>query len=160
MTPEERKARLASYGDGHTLLTQTLAQFPRAMWQFRPASGDFTIHEIIVHITDSEANSFVRARRAIAEPGSAVMGYDEMQWSRALNYHEQSPEDALELFRWLRGNTYRLVRALPAEAWSRTIVHSENGRMTLDEWLDVYDRHVPEHISQMQGVHAAWQERK
>ena len=160
MTPAERKLRLASYGDAHTLLTEALTQFPRAMWQFRPASAEFTIHEIVVHITDSEANSFVRARRAIAEPGSAVLGYDETQWARGLRYHAQSPEDALELFKWLRGNTYRLVRSLPEASWSGTIVHSEAGVMTLDDWLDVYDRHVPEHISQMLAVYDAWQKRK
>ena len=160
MTPEERKQRIASYGDAHKVLTEALTRFPREMWQFRPGADDFTIHEIVVHIADSEANSFVRARRAIAEPGSAVQGYDEMQWSRGLRYHDQSPDDALELFKWLRGNTYHLVRSLPEAAWSGTIVHSELGLMTLYDWLDMYDRHVPEHISQMRAVYDAWQKQK
>ena len=160
MTPEERKLRLDSYGDAHSLLIEAIKHFPREMWQFRPTVGDFTIHEIVVHVADSEANSFVRARRAIAEPGSAVLNYDEMQWAHALRYHEQSPADAIELFKWLRGNTYKLIRSLPESAWTNTIVHSESGVMTLDNWLDVYDRHVPEHISQMQSVYDVWQQHK
>jgi len=27
----------------------------------------------------------------------------------------------------------------------------------MDDWLDVYDRHVPDHIAQMQAVFTAWQ---
>jgi heme A synthase len=104
--------------------------------------------------------SFVRCRRAIAEPGSMVLGYDEMQWARGLHYYEQSPDDALELFKWLCGNTYRLVRSLPDAAWSGTMVHSDQCVMTLNDWLDVYGRHVPEHIIQMRGVYKVWHSRE
>jgi DinB superfamily len=152
MTPETRRQRPESYGGGHRLLTDALQQFPREMWQFRSAPDGWTIHEVVVHIADSETNSFIRCRRAIAEPGSMVLGYDEVRWVRGLHYFEQSPDDALELFKWLRGNTYRLVRSLPDAAWSGTMVHSDQGVMTLNDWLDVYDRHVPEHINQMRGV--------
>src|SRR5262249_47971003 len=103
-----------------------------------------------------EANSFIRARRAIAEPGSAVLGYDEMGWARNLHYQEQNTDDALELFRWLRGNTYKLIKTLPESAWSNTIEHSELGTMTLDNWRERYDRHVPGHVEQMQRIYEAW----
>jgi hypothetical protein len=32
--------------------------------------------------------------------------------------------------------------------------------MTMDEWLDIYDRHIPEHIEQMQEVYTAWQKQR
>ena len=35
-------------------------------------------------------------------------------------------------------------------------MHSESGVMTADEWLDTYERHVRDHIEQMQGVYADW----
>jgi tRNA U34 5-methylaminomethyl-2-thiouridine-forming methyltransferase MnmC len=113
-----------------------------------------------VHIADSEANSYARCRRFIAEPGSPVLGYDEMIWARQLNYHAQSPEAALELFKQLRECSYELIKTLPEETWANTIVHSENGVMTMDDWLDVYDRHVPDHIAQMQEVYVAWQKQQ
>jgi hypothetical protein len=67
-----------SYGAAYEKLTAALPQFPREMWQYRAAPNGWTIHEIIVHIADSEANSYARCRRFIAEPGSTVMAYDEM----------------------------------------------------------------------------------
>lgn len=156
MTANERRRRIESYGHAYATLMEGLKQFPREMWRFRPAPGEFTIHEIIVHIADSEANSYVRCRRFIAEPGSRVLGYDENQWARALHYHDQSPEDALELFQGLRRASYLLVRTLPESDWANTVEHSEAGVMTLDDWLDTYERHIPEHLAQMQGVHEAW----
>ncbi|MBI5880260.1 MAG: DinB family protein [Chloroflexi bacterium] len=160
MTPEERRQRIAAYGAAHSVLVKALEQFPRTMWQFRPAPDRWTIHEIVVHITDSETNSFIRCRRAIAEPGSGIYAYDEMRWARELDYHGQSPDDALELFKWLRLTTHKLIATLPDEAWSRTFVHSDNGVVTLEQWLDTYERHVRDHVAQMQGVYAAWLKRK
>jgi uncharacterized damage-inducible protein DinB len=156
MSPEERAQKIASYGAAYQTLMTALERFPREMWQYRPAPDRWTIHEILVHIADSEANSYIRCRRFIAEPGSPVLGYDEAGWARELRYHEQSIEDALELFKWLRRKSYTLVRNLPPETWAHTVQHSESGEMSMDDWLDTYERHIPEHIRQMQGNYDDW----
>lgn len=156
MTPEERATLIASYGRAHDLLLAAAGEFPREMWQFRPSPDQWTIHEIFVHVTDSEANSYVRCRRFIAEPGKDVMAYDEMGWAAALRYHDQSVEQALELFRCLRGASHALIQTLPESAWSHTVYHPENGTMTMDDWLRTYERHVPEHVAQMRSVYEAW----
>ena len=156
MTPEERQDRIESYGSAHALLVSALERFPRQMWQYRPSPDDWTIHEIIIHIADSEVNSYIRCRRLIAEPGSLVLGYDEAKWARVLCYHDQSPGEALELFKWLRLKSYTLIKTLPEAVWSYTVQHSESGPMTMDDWLLTYERHIPEHIAQMQIIYESW----
>lgn len=156
MLVEERQKRIESYGRAYDRLTAALHDFPREMWAYRPEPDDWTIHEILVHIADSEANSYVRCRRLIAEPGSEVLGYDEAGWARRLDYHGQAPQVALELFRHLRHSTYLLIRSLPESVWSHTVIHSESGRMTFDDWLHTYERHVPEHIAQMRAIYETW----
>jgi hypothetical protein len=158
MQAKERQRKIEIYGSAYNHLRDALRQFPPEMWQFKAAPDDWSIHEIIVHLADSEANSFIRCRRAIAEPGSAVLGYDESRWAATLNYAGQSAEDALELFKWLRLSSAKLIQTLPAETWSHTIEHSENGTMTLEDWLDIYVRHVSDHIEQMQKVYEAWRQ--
>jgi hypothetical protein len=159
MSPAARNEMIARYGQAHALLAAALTRFPREMWHYRPAPDDWTIHEIVVHITDSEANSYIRARRLIAEPGRDLMAYDEMQWARALDYHHLDTDDAVELFRWLRGNTHKLIQTVPEGAWAHSAFHAEMGRVTLADWLDTYTRHVPEHIEQMERVWQAWQDK-
>lgn len=150
---------IAEYGDAHRLLVEALPEFPAEMWQWRPAPGKWSIHEIIIHITDSEANSYIRCRRFIAEPGTQVMAYDENRWANELDYHKQSTDDALALFALLRSTSYDLIRDLPEDVWARTIEHPENGTMTMDDWLRVYRDHIPVHIAQMRRNLAAWNAR-
>lgn len=156
MNPEERRKKIASYGSAYERLVSALDRFPPEMWQFRPAPERWTIHEIIIHIADSEANSYIRCRRFLAEPGSTVLGYDEAGWARQLRYHDQNPGDALELFKWLRRKSYTLIKDLPEAVWSNTVYHTENGVITLDDWLNTYEHHIPEHVEQMQANYDAW----
>jgi hypothetical protein len=155
VTAQQRKQKVESYGQATQTLSDGLKQFPREMWSFKPASG-WSIHEIICHITDSEANSYVRCRRFIAEPGSGVYGYNTDKWADALNYQGQSVEDMLALFELLRRNSYLLIRGLPDSVWSSTVEHSESGTMAMDAWLDIYERHVREHLQQMNEVYDEW----
>ena len=152
----QRQQKIASYAAAHTQLVEALERFPRAMWKEHGAHDPWSIHDIIIHITDSEANSYIRCRRCIAEPGSSVMAYDENAWATALAYPDQDTGDALELFKWLRLRTVKLIQNLPEAVWAQSIEHPENGSMTLDDWLDTYQRHVSEHIEQMQRIYTAW----
>ena len=156
MTSEERARKIESYGNAYAVLMDAIRQFPEEMWQFRDSHGCWSIHEHIVHIADSEANSYIRCRRFIAEPGEALAGYDENRWAESLTYHNQDTEDALELFKSLRKKSYTLIKTLPDEVWSNTALHSEDGEISFDQWLDIYERHVPEHIRYVQENYDAW----
>ncbi len=152
----ERSRRIESYGRAADLLEAALAEFPRAMWDYRSPDDPWTVRAIIIHLADSEANSYVRCRRCIAEPGSTVMAYDENRWVEALQYGDQDPDAAVALFRHLRAATYRLIHGLTGPVWDQTIEHPENGTMTLEDWLVVYEDHVPAHIRQMRAIFERW----
>ena len=157
MMQHERIRRIESYGNAYEKLVTGLQQFPTEMWDYRDEHGCWNIREHLVHIADSEANSYIRCRRLIAEPGEQLMAYDENAWSRSLFYSDQGVDDALALFRLLRSQTYTLIRSLPDEAWSNTCHHPENGDMSLDDWLEVYESHIPEHLQFMRENYEAWQ---
>ena len=156
MTANERRDKIESYGKAYDLLAEGLKKYPREMWEFKPSPKDWSIREILCHIADSEANSYVRCRRFIAEPGSGVYGYDTDMWSAGLKYQEQDADEAIDLFRALRRNSYHLIRNLPDSVWSNTVKHSESGTMGMEAWLDIYERHVQEHLTQMDDAYAAW----
>ena len=62
----------------------------------------------------------------------------------------------LALFKWLRHTSYTLIKTLPEHVWAHTSLHPENGETSLDDWLDTYERHVPEHIGYMRENYEAW----
>ncbi len=160
MNAQERNTLIESYGNAYNILIEALKEFPKEMWQWKPAPEKWSIHEIIIHIADSEANSFVRCRRFMAEPGSGVYGYDENKWAKHLDYHSQSVEDSLELFRLLRKASYDLIKTVDDKTWeTATVNHSENGVMGFEQWLKVYEEHVPVHVRQMKRNLEAWKNR-
>ncbi len=156
MTSQERQQKIEAYGQAHSQLTDVLKQFPQEVWNYKSSPDRWSIKEILVHLADSEANAFVRCRRLIAEPGKTVMAYDQNQWSKALNYANQTAEDTLELLKWLRKTTYNLLKSQPESVWSNKIIHPERGEQTLDTWLDIYSKHVQSHINQMQRNYEEW----
>ena len=157
MTPTERNQLIESYGKAYPVLIEALKEFPKEMWQWKPVPEKWSIHEILIHIADSEVNSYVRCRRFIAEPGSGVYGYDENKWAKNLHYHNQSIDDYLELFKWLRKLSYDLIKTIDDHTWeTATVIHSDNGEMKLEEWLKIYEEHIPVHIRQMKRNLEAW----
>lgn len=155
-----REELIQLYKEAYNNLMQALDEIPKEMWKFKPAPEKWSIHEVIIHIADSEVNSYARARKIICEPGSTIMAYDENKWAIKLDYHNHSIEESLELFRQLREMTYKILIDLPEEVWSNFIIHPENGKMTLDNWLEVYANHIPVHIRQIRRNLEAWNKLK
>ena len=65
-----RQQNIELFGRGPALLADALRGCPKKMWLYRPAANRWSIHEIILHLADSEANCYVRSRQFIVEPGS------------------------------------------------------------------------------------------
>jgi len=158
LSGEIRQTKIESYGNGFDLVKKTIEDLPKELYCFKPTPADWSIHEIIVHLADAEANGYIRLRRFIAEPGSRVMAYDQDRWAKKLDYQDQNAQQALELFRLLRSTSYALLVRLPETAWTNTVQHSENGVMTLEDWLDTYEAHVTEHVTQILNNVILWKE--
>jgi hypothetical protein len=159
MENSERNRLIENYGKAYALLTEALKEFPEEMWKWKPAPEKWSIHEIIIHISDSEANSYIRCRKLIAEPETLIGGYDQDKWAVETLYHRQETKTALELFKLLRQSSYELIRMLPENTWTHTAIHSESGPYTFENWLKIYDEHIPVHIRQMQRNLNDWNSR-
>lgn len=158
MKIEERAQRIQEYGRGFDLLTDALTEIPREAWDFKPAPDQWSIHETLIHMADSEMVGVMRLHTLIAEPGSTVLPYNEGKWAEALGYRNQDVEDALQLFKLLRQTTHHLLQALPAQVFAHSVTHPDwQEPYTVEKWLVIYARHVPEHIEQMRKTFEVWQ---
>jgi hypothetical protein len=153
---DERLEKLEIFGSGYQLLTEALGQFPQGMWGYKPANGGWSIHEIAVHIADSETLGYVRFRKCIAESGQGAPGYNGDAWAAQLHYQDQSVLEALEQFRWLRLRTYKLLQGLEDAVWANTFEHPQRGKLTLEQVLAIYANHIPDHVEQMWAVYREW----
>ncbi|MGH9738168.1 MAG: DinB family protein [Candidatus Acidiferrales bacterium] len=158
MTRDERRLMIESFGRGPALLGAALRPLPKKMWLYQPSSGRWSIHEIILHLADREVNSYFSFRRLIAEPHCEFAEFDAAQWAGSLGYFHQSTREAVEIIRRLRKMTYQLAVALPPAVWLRTVTHARQGEITLEEWLQEQERHIPAYIDQIRQNYVLWLE--
>src|ERR1700690_556879 len=121
MNQDERNQKVEEYGRGFDLFNATLNQIPHEAWEFKPAPNEWSIHETIIHMADSESMGALRARKLIAEPGSTLMPYGDAIWARELNYELQSVDEALEFFRLARLTTYHLIKTVPERVFANSV---------------------------------------
>ena len=152
----DRAALIDAFALGASMVREAWEQVPEAARRFRPAPGEWSPHELVIHLADADVNGYLRFRKLVAEPGSTVPGYEQDAWAASLDYHSQDPEVAIELMARLRSLTHPILESLDATVWAHTVTHSERGPWTLEDWLDTYTRHVEEHLAQLERAVMTW----
>lgn len=164
MNRDEYNNLVEKYGGGYDLFAVALAQVPREAWEFKSSPDEWSVHETVVHMADSETIGALRVRKLIAEPGGTLMGYDDDEWAKALNYKDQSMDDALQFFMFARQTTYHILKSLPDQVFTYAVIHPEavhpehGADYTLEKWLNIYIDHIRDHIEQLQKNHQAWKD--
>jgi len=141
-------------------IAAAIADLDETQLQFVPAIGEWSVHEVVIHLADAETTGYWRIRRALAEQGSELPAYNEEAWANKLSYRIQDRILALQLFTALRASTAALLRLLPEEAWERVAIHAENGEMSVLDLFDVYVEHGEGHLRQIDQVKQAYREKQ
>ena len=147
MEPARRRALIEQYKDGYRAVREALDQLTEAALDARPVDG-WTPREIAHHLADSETMSYVRLRRLLAEDHPIIQGYDEPEYARRLQY-DRPIASSLEVFRAVRVASAELLESLNEDEWAREGTHSESGRYTMGDWLEIYAAHAHDHAAQM-----------
>jgi uncharacterized damage-inducible protein DinB len=112
----------------------------------RPGPGDWSILELVIHLTDSDYIAIDRMKRMLTEDNPPLLYADETAYVRCLATHEQSLEDALILFEVGRRQFARVLRALPGAAFERRGTHNRRGVVTVGDSVKNYIEHVDYHL--------------
>lgn len=113
----------------------------------RPGPGDWSIHELVIHLTDSDCIAIDRMKRMLTEDNPPLLYANETAYVLRLASHEQSLEDALTLFEVGRRQFARVLRALPDEALDRRGTHNRRGVLTVGGEVQDYIEHVNHHLT-------------
>jgi hypothetical protein len=123
---------------------------------YRPSPEQWSVRQIVAHLSDSEMVASIRFRRIIAEEDPAVEPSDQNAWAEKLDYGKRKYSASLEMFRRVRAENYELLKALPADAYQRTCRHPKRGTMTLLETLEIFAGHPEKHALQIQRMREAY----
>ena len=150
--PKPSEEEFTTYANAPSRISTLIQGLDNAALNHTPAKDEWSIHEILVHLADSELVGSWRIRKAIAEPGTTIQAYNEAIWAQAMNYNNQDSSAAIQLFSALRASNTLLLRSLPNEVWEHTVVHSEEGTMSLYDVFVTYIRHIDTHIQQIERL--------
>jgi hypothetical protein len=125
---------------------------------FKPSPGQWSVRQIVCHLSDTQIVTGMRLRLIIAEDKPTLGAFDQEAWANHLNYDARKISHAIETFRRLRTDDYELLKDLPPEAFERTGNHAERGVLTLGQLVQQQAEHVESHVQQIQAVRAAYKE--
>ena len=141
------KQLIEEYVACSTRLRQVVAGLSPEDVTARPGPGDWSILELVIHLTDSEYIAIDRMKRMLIEDDPPLLYADETAYVRLLAPHGQSLEDALTLFEVGRRQFARVLRALPDEAFDRRGTHNRRGVQTVGGTVKDYIAHADHHLA-------------
>lgn len=121
----------------------------------RHQSDGWSPRQVIHHLADSEAQSYARLRRLVAEPnGSVIQGYDEGLWAsnKTLGYEELPVENSFAVYLSVRAASLDIIKRLTATDLEKYGEHSESGKYTVEKWLKTYAEHPRNHADQIKSA--------
>ena len=115
--------------------------------------GGWTVRQVVHHIADSHANSYIRFKLALTEDGPTIKPYDEAAWAR-LPDSKQAIEPSLVLITGLHQRFVGLLELMSEEDFERGFNHPERGPITLATNLAIYDWHSRHHTAHITSLRA------
>jgi DinB superfamily len=157
--PIPTEEQINAYEHVPALIAEAITDLDERQLQFIPAIGEWSIHEVVIHLADSETVGYWRIRRALAEQGSTLDVYNEEAWASRLSYRIQERTLALQLFTALRASTAALLRLLPEDAWQRIALHAERGELNVIDIFNTYVEHGEVHLQQIEQIKHVYKQR-
>ena len=142
------------YRNGMADLADALAGITDAELDRPQEGGEWTARQIVHHLADSEAMSFTRLRRLVADDQPVIQGYDEPVFARRLHY-DRPIDTSLAVVAAVRASSLELMSVMTPDDWAKVGIHSEHPRYTVDLWLEIYAGHVHDHADQIRRARAA-----
>ncbi len=121
----------------------------------RYREGGWTVRQVVHHLADSHMNSFIRMKLILTEDNPTLKPYNQDDWAVQADVRNVPIASSLAIIRGLHTRWALLLRAIPENAWSRTGMHPEHGKVTLQSMLQTYSNHGTKHVEQILGLRHA-----
>ncbi|MDP5169285.1 MAG: bacillithiol transferase BstA [Bacteroidia bacterium] len=117
---------------------------------YRP--GGWTVRQVVHHLADSHTNAYIRIRLALTEKEPTIKPYEEKRWAELPDASSMPVSVSLNLLNGLHRRLVALLRALSDDQFERTLLHPENGVMTIDQMVSMYAWHSLHHVAHITSL--------
>ncbi len=119
--------------------------------------GGWTVRQVVHHVADSHANSYIRVKLALTENSPTIKSYDEAAWAN-LPDSRLPIEVSLQFTGAVHARLVALLESMTDADFAKSFVHPERGPMTLATNLALYawhSKHHTAHITRL-GERMGW----
>lgn len=114
--------------------------------------GGWTVRQVVYHLGDSHLNCLARLMLGLTEHAPTIRPYDEGAWVQAGAAAGDTIDESLEFVRVLHARLVRVAGTVTAERGARTIVHPDNGALSIDVLLALYAWHGAHHVAHITAL--------
>ncbi|MEO0559832.1 MAG: DinB family protein [Bacteroidota bacterium] len=136
-------------------LTNAVAGLDETDAHRQPDAGEWSVLQILHHLSDCEMVYGYRMRLIVAEERPAIPGFDQEVWTERLHYDSGTLADSLRDFRAQRTRTLRWLSVLSNDELARVGIHSERGEESVRDIVTLLAGHDLAHIAQIERTRAA-----
>lgn len=149
---------IQEYASGHAMLREAIEGLTEDELRYKPAPDQWSIHQIIIHVADSEMSSTSRLKTVLAEDEPTLISFDQDAWANNLGYDLLDREQYLQLFKLLRLSMQTILDNLTNEQIERVGVYIDQARFSFKQLLVFRVEHVRGHLAQIERVKKAYRE--
>lgn len=154
LTPASRAAAIATIARLPDQLHDAVRGLDQTQLATPYRAGGWSLRQVVHHIADSHVNAYVRHKMTITELDPPIKAYDENAWAQLVDANGPVGNSLL-LVQAIHDRWATCLRSLPAAAFARTCVHSERGKMTLDDLVALYAWHGAHHTAHITSLRRA-----
>lgn len=154
------EALIEKYGLGYKMLREAINGLSEEELRFKPAPDKWSIHQVLIHVADSELVSTQRLKKVLAEEEPLLTSTDQDTWANALGYDQLDREQYLLLFKLLRSSMLPILAQLTTEQIERVGVYADEGRFTFKQLLEYRVAHIRGHLAQIERLKKAFRQRQ
>jgi len=109
-------------------------------------------HPVLGHLLDAEVTLAFRIRTLAAEPGGAIVAWDQEKWTDGLRHHRADARTLLVAYTALRAANLEQVRRLSPAQRAAAGRHPEYGRIRVPQMLEHWAEHDLNHLAQIRAT--------
>jgi len=115
--------------------------------------GGWTVRQLINHIADSHANSFIRFKLALTEENPTIKPYDEAKWAELQDSINISVKPAMKMIKGIHQRWNALLKSLTNKQFERTFRHPEKEKNhNLRYYVALYAWHCDHHFAHIENL--------
>lgn len=147
LTPAERRAMIEEISVVPMRMRDAISGLTPAQLDTPYREGGWTLRQVVHHVPDSHLNAYIRFKLGLTEDLPTIKPYDEARWAELADTHDTPVKTSLTMLEALHDRWVRLLKSMKPADFQRKIIHPENGVMTLDAVLGLYEWHGRHHVA-------------